>query len=211
MKKILLVLLMIFLGHSAFAVYCWEERSSKYSHTSRMSDKLGASNIVKVSSYLTASSGIELHCTVQNPTGTSGDSRQTVCDKVQDITNVIFYGENFPDYSTSKTTTNSNPYTPAVSVSLAGVVKGNLFNYWNSYQFSDTNYEFTVGKVLNSFDNWPSGSTSGSTYQNYYNNKFEGRVISMTSPHYIHTFCTTVGGGGGGAAGASVNYIIKAD
>ena len=62
MKKILLVLLMIFLGHSAFAMYCWEEKSPTKDHTSTMTTKLGASNIVKVSTFLTATYAREVNC-----------------------------------------------------------------------------------------------------------------------------------------------------
>jgi len=62
MKKILLVLLLIFLGHSAFAMYCWDEVSGQFSHESKMTEKLGASNIVKVSTMLTAAGATLYEC-----------------------------------------------------------------------------------------------------------------------------------------------------
>ena len=81
MKKILLVLMLIFLGHSAFAMYCWEERSTSSTHTSLMTSKLGASNIVKVSTFLTATYAREVTCgTIVSYTTNSYTYYKTACN-----------------------------------------------------------------------------------------------------------------------------------
>ena len=213
MKKILLVLMLIFLGHSAFAVYCWEERDGKLNHESNMTAKLGANNIVKASTYLTAATAIDLNCYPKNY-DTAYDYRyQTYCQKVNEIQDIKLYAFNlgdFPNETTIKNTyyENGNTYynqTATFNLDIQGISGGNIFENWSSYKYSDINYPFQEGYIGSSYWN-------GKSYQtDWAANVLYTRVLRLKNPHYVHTFCTTVGGGGGGAAGAAVNYIIKAD
>ena len=203
MKKILLVLMLIFLGHSAFAMYCWEERSGSYNYESKMAAKLGASNIVKVSSILKSPSAIHLNCTplnIPDGYGSSTDYRQAKCTKINEMTNLELHGLT-NNYADSIIITNSN--SSGVVINLTGITAGNIFYRWESRNFSDTNYAFKEGFILNKFDYWDNTTETNKWY-------FGGELLRLQNPYYVHTFCTTVGGGGG-AAGAAVNYIIKAD
>ena len=208
MKKILLVLMLIFLGHNAFAMYCWEEYSGKFNYDSKMTSKLGANNIVKVSSILTAVSSIYYNCAPRE-TGTYysqyGTEYQNSCTKISETGQIKLHGNNFPDYLDEYTITNAD--TSGIAVSLPSIKGANLFVYWKSGKYSTVEQDY-VAKIYDQ-----KYYTKGYGESRLYNaNYFFANVIRLLNPYYTHTFCTTVGGGGGGgAAGAAVNYIIKAD
>ena len=222
MKKILLVLMLIFLGHSAFAMYCWEERTPNKNHTSAMTSKLGASNIVKVSTFLTATYAREVECHNAATYNSSGsvNGYRTSCS-----TSVIGHNVQTGEYEngvshgaptlTNKWTGNwnSNSNYPYPVFSVGGYSSYKIFDHvYLGGGYGRTNYSGTDEQKWNywyGLTNFGySWGTSGSD-ELYYTKDI--RYIEYVSPYYTHTFCTTVGGGGGGAAGAAVNYIIKAD
>ena len=218
MKKILLVLMMIFLGHSAFAMYCWEERTPNKNHTSAMTAKLGASNIVKVSTFLTATYARDVSC---EPVYSS-DYYNLSC-----TTTAIGHNVSTAEYEAG-----ISHGAPTITNSYSGLYwsSGSNRYYYPSYTvggFSSYKifdhvhlggvYGEGYGYVSTDEHKWNywygTYNVSARWYSNDSNNKGNWksvRYIEYISPYYTHTFCTTVGGGGG-AAGAAVNYIIKAD
>ena len=216
MKKILLVLLLIFLGHSAFAMYCWEERTPNKNHTSAMTSKLGASNIVKVSTFLTATYAREVSCYTSNYASGSYTYSTTKCDTSPIGHNVqtAEYENGVSHGATTITNTltgywDGNSSFPYPVVSVGG---------YSSYKIFD---KITLGGEYGRYygDNdeekwnyWYGTSNHGTDWRNDASRyKKIIKYIEYVSPYYTHTFCTTVGGGGGGAAGVAMNYIIKAN
>ncbi len=256
MKKILIILALIFLGHGAHAMYCWEEVSGQFSHESKMKDKLGASNIVKVSTMLTAAGATLYECqhateidsfsssdepsesimrsywayygrtTPTNSSLNGGKSNaywrnQYYCD-VLSTTNEKFqvYGNNFEDYPIETTVSNSASGGP--SVTKPGITTGRLYTYIYAKGAGAPYEESLYACGSNAYDSTTtyacrgkSGYSDNASYQVFLNNSSyyytHLKYYVLHNPHYTHTFCTTAGGGGGGAAGATVNYIIKAD
>ncbi|MBQ2983984.1 MAG: hypothetical protein IJD57_04235 [Candidatus Gastranaerophilales bacterium] len=179
--------MMIFLGHSAFAMYCWEEMSGAFNYESKMKDKLGASNIVKVNSVLSAMGGYNKYCYRACSTYSSSGScvgYSVMCTTEAELTyQVKLFGTNFPDYPDTVMISNTATDKPAAFTTQPGYAEATIYSYYNVNTYSLTN-------------------NSSVRSQKY---------TTLLNPYYIHTFCTTVGsGGGGGAAGAAVNYIIKA-
>ncbi len=214
MKKILLVLLMIFLGHSAFAMYCWEERTPNKNHTSAMTAKLGASNIVKVSTFLTATYAREVTC---GATYSSTSSVYTYSCSTVSIGHNVQTGE-YENGISHGANVIVNGFIGAYSgsaypvISVGGYSSYKIFDYvtlgyqyQSRYTTDEEKWNYWYGTSV--YDNaW------GTSNQEYYGKTKSIKYIEYVSPYYTHTFCTTAGGGGGGgAAGAAVNYIIKAD
>ena len=150
MKKILLVLMLIFLGHSAFAMYCWDEISGQFSHESKMTEKLGASNIVKVSTMLTAAGATLYECKHANENGYNTSSVGS--DLTQSVMNTYWYNLYYSS-GTSKTATNS---------SLNG---GTNTSYWINRYFctvlSTVNGKFQI--YGNNFEDYPIEATIGNS------------------------------------------------
>ena len=179
---------MIFLGHGAFAIYCWEEMSGTFNYESKMKDKLGASNIVKVNSILSAMGGYNKYChrtcTSYYSNSSNCASYGTTCtNEVQLTSQVKLFGTNFPDYPDTVMISNTATDRPATFTTQPGYAQATIYSYYNvnTYALSNNSSVHTQ------------------------------RYTTLLNPYYIHTFCTTIGSGGGGAAGAAVNYIIKAD
>ena len=217
MKKILLILMLIFLGHNAFAIYCWEEVSGTYSYESKMKDKLGASNIVKVNTYIHAPTSIYKKCGHSYKSGNSVNSQGYIvgyygyylysCTEEQFFTNTRYAIDTTENFELSGVITNSSTTKGPQGISLFGMNTKRLYTYAYYYGTSSP-YESNTTTHSASNQNTVSNATS-QDYNAYYtkHNYFE-----LYDPYYVHTFCTTAGGGGGGgAAGAAVNYIIKAD
>ncbi len=217
MKKILLVLLMIFLGHSAFAMYCWEEVSAVYNHESKMKDKLGASNIVKVNSYIHAPTSIYKKCGHSYKSGvitnSSGYTQYYTgyylysCTEEQFFTNTRYALDTTENFVLSGSITNSSTTKGPQGISLFGMNTKRLYTYAYYYGSSSPYESSTTTRA----------SSSQNTVKNDTNNDYnlygtQHNYFELYDPYYVHVFCTTIGGGGGGgAAGAAVNYIIKAD
>ncbi|MBQ2983166.1 MAG: hypothetical protein IJD57_00005, partial [Candidatus Gastranaerophilales bacterium] len=138
--KILLVLLLIFLGHNAFAMYCWDEISGQFSHESKMTEKLGASNIVKVSTMLTAAGATLYECKHAQ----EGESRT----------------DNQNNYDTNKLSlwVPYGGYTTATNAALnSGSTSATYVNHYNCSVLSTVNGKFQI--YGNNFEDYPVGTT----------------------------------------------------
>ncbi|MBQ2983177.1 MAG: hypothetical protein IJD57_00060 [Candidatus Gastranaerophilales bacterium] len=217
MKKILLILLMIFLGHSAFAMYCWEEVSGTYSYESKMKDKLGASNIVKINTYIHAPTSIYKKCGHSKKSGNYVNSSGYIssyyayyyysCTEEQFFTNTRYALDTTENFELSGVITNSSTAQGPQGISLFGMNTKRLYTYAYYYGTSSP-YESSTPTRSSSSQNGMNNAVN-EDYNTYYTNH---NYFELYDPYYVHTFCTTAGGGGGGgAAGAAVNYIIKAD
>ncbi len=231
MKKILIVLILIILGHGAHAMYCWEEKNTDKDHTSAMTSKLGASNIVKVSTFLTATYARDVKCYTYTYTYNNNTYYSTKCDS-QSIGHNVSTAEyeNGVSHGASTITNTMSPgYTywnsltsyPFPAVSVGGFSSYKLFDYiklgglYGNSSYVNSSLDENKWNYWYGTTNLPYGWTNNqSCYNcdfNYYGKEI--RYIEYISPYYTHAYCTTAdgGGGGGAAAGAAVNYIIKAD
>ena len=211
MKKILLVLMLIFLGHSAFSMYCWEEKSAEKNHTSAMTSKLGASNIVKVSTLLTAAYAREVRCY----TDSSGSYYASSCANAIIGANVST--AEYENGITHGAPTVTNSFTYSYNGSVPTPVSAGGYSSYRLYSHIQLGSDYSSKTTEEDKWNYWYGSsllgigwnTSNNAYYAWYYKDI--KYIEYVSPYYTHTFCTTADGGGGGAAGAAVNYIIKAD
>ena len=216
-KNLLIILSLIFMGHaSCFAMYCWEEMSTSKTHTSAMTSKLGASNIVKVSTFLTATYAREVTC----KTGYNGANYyDTTCStepighnvSTAEYENGVAHGASTISNATTGYYKNAGNAYPVISVGgyssyrlFESIDLGYGYNYGTPVSSDDNKWKYWYGTTLLS-SHWYDGTGDYAYYHK------SSRYLEYISPYYTHTFCTTAGGGGGGAAGAAVNYIIKAD
>ena len=232
MKKILLVLMMIFLGHSAFAgIDCWEEISLEHSDNpvSNVKDILpSGSRIVKVATKLRGSSGEVImpqwltgaQVYYYYSPGYTKYAEGTITGVKLKYAPKFYYHKQYGNYCWyhNDPETYNGSYKDEKRISNTGEVKYcGLSSAITTSQFrtsSDYDYHYA------SAPHFTSGydievKIGGTTYTYNTSNRgpfSEGLFNAVGSnPHFVHTFCTLTSGGGGGAVGAAVNYIIKAD
>ena len=203
-KSLLIILSLIFMSMSAHAVGvdCWEEVSNTFEPdtVSKMQAVLGnnvtitrVKTVMKIvasspSNYATAAGGTNSHYIYSYP-----ELREI------EIPLMNYLTATGSDKAMWYLRTVNSPAN-ADSKNSASEVNGVIFTLYNSPYL----------KLASSFVRY----RSSDGYTQSITPTINGYSTSDAGGGYIHTYCienTNSGGGGGGAAGASVNYIIKAN
>ena len=201
-KSLLIILSLIFMSMTAHAVGvdCWEEYSQYFfpSTESKMKDILGNNvEIVRVKS---------AYRMIAYKWDTDTDSADTFFIETVDIplfepfsVNWSYSGNTFYLYA-PKMFLDSNTTSGKSGYIYYSAIAGEKYNHFITEDMATKEESRSYGFLFNGY---------------YYSSDYARQnEIQPNATTFVHTYCienTNSGGGGGGAAGASVNYIIKAN